>query len=71
VGAVSGYEDVSLVVAFCLVFGGLLLAREAQASTIIVVEEFGFFVKGKKTKGFVVVRVASSSSSVAQTTRKL
>jgi hypothetical protein len=52
VGAVSVYEDVSLLVAFCLVFGGLLLVREAQPSTIIVVEEFGFFVGGKKKKWF-------------------
>jgi hypothetical protein len=48
VGAVSGYEDVSLVVALCLVFGGLLFAREAQPSAIVVVEGFCFFVGGKE-----------------------
>ncbi len=48
VGAVSGYEDVSLLVVLCLVFGGLLLAREVQPSAIIVVE--GFFVSSWEAK---------------------
>ncbi len=66
-GLRSGYENVSLVVAFCLVFGGLF-ACERDATFYNHRRRGVLFLRGrKKTKGFVLrAASSSSSSSVAQ-----